>query len=107
MELMFGRKVRLAINLLKNFRSNLLNITTVEQFKSRLQDLYELAQNKMKSRKKEQSHIMIRKYHTIVYVLMIRYVYFYLKKKNVQNSLVTDMDHLQLYMLITQFTIWK
>ena len=103
---MFGRKVRLAINLLKNFRSNLLNITTLKQFKSRLQDLYELAQNKMNSRKKEQSHIMIRKYHTIVYVLMIRYVYFYLKK-NVQNSLVTDMDHLQLYMLITQFTIWK
>ena len=88
MELMFGRKVRLAINLLKNFRSNLLNITTLKQFKSRLQDLYELAQNKMNSRKKEQSHIMIRKYHTIVYVLMISMCIFTSKKK--RSKLVSN-----------------
>ena len=53
MELMFGRKVRVPIDLLYNFNSEISGVTSIDQFKSQLQNLYALARENMNARQEK------------------------------------------------------
>ena len=50
MALMFGRKVRVPIDLLYNINSEISGVTSIDQFESQLQNLYALARENMSAR---------------------------------------------------------